>query len=315
MAKTFKKFRKNQKRLTRKRSIGRSSDPKFIKVDAEKDIGSLEKMLRKSPITIVMVYMGWCGHCQKAKPNFMDVAKKSHPGVSFALLNGDLQDKTSLKSVKIEGVPEFVVNANINGQLQSTKVPISYEKNSIERLANASVATVNELPKTMAISKKTPAEVLATVKRNNAGNVKLSNNIKAAAEEALPIPNTEINIPESLMFDEGESQETPEAVKTHQGTSSQKLLKGSPLGNVFPEGPLMVNSLNPMDATSPMATLLNMSRRAEMGKEPMKGGSTIQPRSDPNHPGQFVVNIPGKKAVRGKYSEVAKAIRKYEGLE
>ena len=83
--------------------------PKFLKVDAEKDIGSLEKMLRKSPITIVMVYMGWCGHCQKAKPNFMDVAKKNHPGVSFALLNGDLQEKTSLKSVKIEGVPEVVV--------------------------------------------------------------------------------------------------------------------------------------------------------------------------------------------------------------
>ncbi len=308
MARTFKKFRKNQKRLTRKRGSATSArSPKFIKVDAEKDIGSLEKMLRKSPITIVMVYLGWCGHCQKAKPNFMEVAKKNHPGVSFALLNGDLQDKTSLKSVKVEGVPEFVVNANINGQLQSTKVPISYEKDAIERLANASVATANELPATMAISNKTPADLLASVKRNNAGNVKLNKNIAGpvtvattASDEALPIPNTEVSMPESLMFDEGEapeSEKAPEPAKTYSG-------------------PLMVNSLNPMNATSPMATLLNMSKRAETNAETMKGGAAnIQPRQDANHPGQFVVNIPGKKTVRGKYSTVAKAIRKYEGLE
>lgn len=313
MARTFKKFRKNHKRITRKRSVG--STPKFMKVDAEKDVASFEKMLRKSPITIVMVYLGWCGHCQKAKPNFMEVAKKNHPGVSFALLNGDLQDQTSLKSVKVEGVPEFVVNANISGQLQSTKVPISYEKDSIERLANASVATLNELPTTIAISKKTPAEVLATVKRNNAGNVSLNKNIKAApvkvqSNEALPIPNSEVDMASSLMFDDDElikpvAEEAPK-----------------PKENMLPEAPYMVKSLNPMDVTSPIATLLNMSRRAEMNAEEgvMKGGNTgsIQPHADPDHPGQFVVAIPmkkGKKTIRGKYSEVAKAIRKYEGIE
>ena len=122
--------------------------------------------------------------------------------------------------MKVEGVPEFVVNANINGQLQSTKMPISYEKDSIERLANASVLTVNELPKTMAISKKTPAEVLATVKRNNAGNVKLNKNIRGAAEEALPIPDSEVSMAESLMFDEGEPtkvENRPELPKTDEG--------------------------------------------------------------------------------------------------
>jgi thiol-disulfide isomerase/thioredoxin len=308
MVKTFKKAGKNNKYITRKKKF--KNAPKFIKVDAEKDIGSLEKMLRKSPITIVMVYMGWCGHCQKAKPNFMEVAKKNHPGVSFALLNGDLQDKTSLKSVKIEGVPEFVVNANINGQLQSTKVPISYEKNSIERLANASVATVNELPKTMAISNKSPSEVLATVKRNNADNVQLNKNIKTAAvtmpsNETLPIPNTEIDIPDSLMFDDDITPYTEKSLEP---------------AKIY-EGPLMINSLNPMDATSPMATLLNMSKKANMNttnanETIIKGGSmNIQPRADPNHPGKFIVHIPGKKSIRGKYSTVAKAIRKYEGVK
>jgi thiol-disulfide isomerase/thioredoxin len=311
MARTFKKFRKNQKRLTRKRgSVTSARSPKFIKVDAEKDIGSLEKMLRKSPITIVMVYLGWCGHCQKAKPNFMEVAKKNHPGVSFALLNGDLQDKTSLKSVKVEGVPEFVVNANINGQLQSTKVPISYEKEAIERLANASVATANELPATMAISNKTPADLLASVKRNNAGNVKLNKNIAGpvtvASDEALPIPDTEVSMPESLMFDEEFGEE-------NKGSKKASLASTKVMPAEINEAPLMINSLNPMSATSPIATLLNMSKKTE---EPMKGGAAnIQPRQDPNHPGHFVVNIPGKKTVRGKYSTVAKAIRKYEGLE
>jgi thiol-disulfide isomerase/thioredoxin len=302
MAKTFKRKGKINRRTTRRRG----SAPSFMKVDAAKDIPSFEKMLHKSPITIVMVYLGWCGHCQKAKPNFMNVAKKNHPGVSFALLNGDIQDQTSLKQIKVEGVPEFVVNANINGNIQSTKVPISYETDAIERLANASVATLNDLPPTIAISKKTPAEVLASVKRNNAGNMKLNKN-NAASNSALPIPNTEVAMPESLMG----NKEKPTAPLNVPKNSYQ--------------GPLKINSLNPMSATSPIATLMNinkLSERAEneaaaplnVAPEMKQAGGNIQPRHDPKHPGKFILELPGMSTIRGSYSTIAKKLRKFEGV-
>jgi thiol-disulfide isomerase/thioredoxin len=290
MAKTFKKHKKIGKRATaRNKHTSKSS---FMKVDIEKDIPSFEKMLRKSPVTIVMVYLGWCGHCQKAKPGFMEVAKQNHPGVNFAMLNGDIQDKTSLKNVKVEGVPEFVVNVSSNGNIQSTKVPISYEKDSIERLANASTNTLKQmsaLPTTFAISNKEPANILANIKKNNANK----NVNRTIDEEALPVPNSS----DELMFDMEEM--TKEPTKVSKPTNALSM-----------SGPIMINSLNPLSTTSPLATLMNISR--ENKNKMTGGGSHPQPHQDPTHPGMFVVNIPGKKLVRGKYSKVAKAIREYE---
>lgn len=301
MAKSFKKHKKIARRVTARNKRGSKSS--FMKVDLEKDIPSFEKMLRKSPVTIVMVYLGWCGHCQKAKPGFMEVAKQNHPGVNFAMLNGDIQGKTSLRNVKVEGVPEFVVNVSSNGNIESTKVPISYEKESIERLANASTNTLKQmsttpmssLPATFAISNKEPSIILSNIKKNNAN--KKNTNI-VIDDEALPVPNSD-----ELMFDMEES------------LSSKKITK--PTNALSMSGPIMINSLNPLSTTSPLATLMNMSKgnvsRENLNKNKMTGGgSQPQPQQDPTHPGMFVVNIPGKKQVRGKYSKIAKAIREYE---
>jgi thiol-disulfide isomerase/thioredoxin len=124
------------------RKHGKGGSGKFLRVDSAKDIKKFEEFLKKSPITITMVYLGWCGHCKKAEPTFREVAKNNYPGVNFAMLNGDIQNQTSIKSVEVQGVPAFVVNAR-NGTMNSAaEVPISYDKNSVERLANASVQTV-----------------------------------------------------------------------------------------------------------------------------------------------------------------------------
>jgi thiol-disulfide isomerase/thioredoxin len=101
-------------------------------------------MLKKGPLTITMVYLGWCGHCKKAEPTFREVAQNNYPGVNFAMLNGDLQEQTSIKSVKVEGVPEFVVSVPSKSTEGNTsvKVPVSYDKNTLERLATVSSNTV-----------------------------------------------------------------------------------------------------------------------------------------------------------------------------
>ena len=129
-------------RKMKTRKHGKGGSGKFLRVDSAKDIKKFEEFLKKSPITITMVYLGWCGHCKKAEPTFREVAKNNYPGVNFAMLNGDIQNQTSIKSVEVQGVPAFVVNAR-NGTMNSAaEVPISYDKNSVERLANASVQTV-----------------------------------------------------------------------------------------------------------------------------------------------------------------------------
>ena len=282
---------------------------RFMRVNAEKDIPSFEKLLKKGPVTIVMVYLDWCGHCQKAKPGFMEVAKKTYPGVNFALLNGDIQDKTSLKSVKVEGVPEFVVNVAQNGVTTASKVPISYEKESIARLANASSASVNTMmnkfPATMAISNKNAAEVLAEIKKNK--------NNSMMNEEALPVPNV-IDESADMLNAVGEAN-------LGEANVGEANLGEANVGeaNTQLPAPTVINPMTPMGVTSPIATFMNMSKNMQDASR-MQGGSRmsyIQPRQDQINRTQFLVELPTRnkksktRKVRGKYSTVAKAIREY----
>lgn len=133
------------KMKTRKHGKGGARGGKFLRIDRAEDIPKFENLLKKGPITITMVYLGWCGHCKKAEPAFREVAKNNYPGVNFAMLNGDIQNQTSIKSVEVQGVPAFVVNARNGSTNTAAEVPISYDKNSVERLANASVQTVKSV--------------------------------------------------------------------------------------------------------------------------------------------------------------------------
>jgi len=129
------KARKTQRRRDRR---GGSGARKFMNVATAADIPAFEKMLKNGPIVVGMFYLSWCGHCKKAEPSFKDVAAKNYPGVSFAMVNSDLKDKTSLRSVEVNGVPDFFVSVpNKSGsQPNSTIKPeMSYDKSSIERLA------------------------------------------------------------------------------------------------------------------------------------------------------------------------------------
>jgi thiol-disulfide isomerase/thioredoxin len=129
------KGRKTQRRRDRR---GGSQARKFMNVATAADIPAFEKMLKNGPIVVGMFYLSWCGHCKKAEPSFKDVAAKNYPGVSFAMVNSDLKDKTSLRSVEVNGVPDFFVSVPNKGGSQpnsTIKPEMSYDQSSIERLA------------------------------------------------------------------------------------------------------------------------------------------------------------------------------------
>lgn len=114
------------------------------------DIPAFERMMKSGPIVVGMFYLSWCGHCKKAEPSFKDVAARNYPGVNFAMVNSDLKDRTSLRNVQVEGVPDFFVSVPNKGSTNTTIKPeMSYDKPSIERLAtvvsNASLADPKSL--------------------------------------------------------------------------------------------------------------------------------------------------------------------------
>ncbi len=123
-------------RVKKGRKTQRRGAKRFMNVETVADIPAFERMLKKGPIVVGMFYLSWCGHCKKAEPSFKDVASKNYPGVSFAMVNSDLKDKTSLRTVEVNGVPDFFVSVpNKSGANSTIKPEMSYDRSSIERLA------------------------------------------------------------------------------------------------------------------------------------------------------------------------------------
>lgn len=294
-ASSIKKFRSN---ATKKNKIGRGS---FFKIDSAKDIPKFEDMLKKSPVTIIMVHLDWCGHCKRAKPGFMEVAKQNHPGVNFAMLNGDIQGQTSIKNIKVEGVPEFIVHANANGRSTSSVVPISYEKPDIEKLAVASVNAVNQmsaLPKVMAI------DVLNNIKKNKSAPItnSMPPSVTMTPVTMTPVTMTPVTMSESAL-------PVPNVIAADE--EEKELPKDLQLPEEIPTMPVTTKSMNFMSATSPMATLMNLTKKPEE-KKMQNGGqapSIVNMVSSVTHPTQFVAKVKGT-TLRGSVKSIMKAIKK-----
>ena len=67
----------------------------------------------KNKVVLIMAQASWCGHCQRAKPEFQKAVDKwcQKPGVAFATIDGS-QDSTEsekalLARLDVEGFPTF----------------------------------------------------------------------------------------------------------------------------------------------------------------------------------------------------------------
>lgn len=85
----------------------------------------LDERLSKGPLTLVLVYADWCGHCQRFKP-VMDQLE-STPGrtIQTARIRDDVFAKSSLGNTKIEGYPSLLL-------IKNNKEPVSFQKENGE---------------------------------------------------------------------------------------------------------------------------------------------------------------------------------------
>lgn len=84
--------------------------PKSVDIRDEKDIPQFESMLQTGPITIVLVYADWCGHCTSFKKNIWSKLKSmNHRKLPLASVHYDQFPKTSLADAKLEGYPSVLV--------------------------------------------------------------------------------------------------------------------------------------------------------------------------------------------------------------
>ena len=82
---------------------------KSVDVRSQKDVKDLERDIKIGPITIVLIYADWCGHCTRFKEDVWKKLTSKPSKVNLASIHHDQLTNTSLRDAKIRGYPSVLV--------------------------------------------------------------------------------------------------------------------------------------------------------------------------------------------------------------
>jgi thiol-disulfide isomerase/thioredoxin len=159
----------------RQTTVGRLNP---VDVRSKADIGGLENLIISGPLTLVLVYADWCGHCQTFKQNMWnEVSKMPNKTVNTASVHYDMVDKTSLKNAKIDGYPSLLL-------VGTDKKPATFENDGVENNAMPAPENKEELVKMVNTPMNSPVKnansVAKTVLNNASANVNVKNAVTIA---------------------------------------------------------------------------------------------------------------------------------------
>ena len=129
--------------------MGRIMSP--VDVRSADKVGAFEGMLGSGPITLVLVYADWCGHCQRfKKETWNDLTAMSNRKMNIAAVRDDMLPKTSLANSKIKGYPSLMLvgtdkrPAEFSEDGEVTNAMPSNEKKNLQSLLQTPLPEVND---------------------------------------------------------------------------------------------------------------------------------------------------------------------------
>ena len=111
---------------------GRNAHGRFVTtppltVDNDAKITKVEALIHEGPLTFVLVYADWCGHCQNYKPSWKELEKTPGRTANIVSVREDMLPKIpSIANAKIQGYPS-VIKVTPTGDIEEYKVPGSKE--------------------------------------------------------------------------------------------------------------------------------------------------------------------------------------------
>ena len=179
-------------------------------VRSKKDIAAFEGLLGRGPLTIVLVYADWCGHCQTFKQNMWnEVSQMPEKTVNTASVHYDMVENTSLKNAKIDGYPSLLLVGTDKkpatfkteeGATNAMPAPESVEelKSMVNTPVSEPVSNANTVATKVVNNSKTNSTNVASINTVNNivetnvvnSNSKTVNTYRPANSSDLPVPDT-----------------------------------------------------------------------------------------------------------------------------
>lgn len=116
------------KKNTSRSVMGRLMPP--VDVRSEDQLGELSKRIAAGPLTLVLVYADWCGHCTTFKPMMEKLETCPGRSIQTARIREDMFPKSSLSSAKIEGYPTLLL-VDKNGTASNFKTDSGEVTNAV----------------------------------------------------------------------------------------------------------------------------------------------------------------------------------------
>ncbi len=215
---------------------------KTVDVRKSADVKALEEVLKKHPITIILIHADWCGHCKTYKKNvWSKLQELPNRKNGLAAIHHDQLDGTQFADAKIRGYPSVILVGK-------------------EKMAEFE-------------DEEGPTNALPTEQANDAA---LMESLATSAEPSTltgTLKTMKSNVDTAPVSDnEEESPELSEEAKQSREISAYANKKASPKTNVS-ASPLVVPdpSKDTLDTQEPSAQMSMEFNKAE-GAEPKKGG-------------------------------------------
>ena len=190
--------RRKQTPYSRMSSVGRMFPPVDIRESGSMD--ELMKRVRSGPITIVLVYADWCGHCTEFMPHFDKAAKSNMRTAQVAKINESAVESMNMalksmnqsaKTPTIEGYPTVISIdtkgnsvANINAikdsavmeQVMAKAGPAAIESSNMNSTMKSTNMKSNKaMNSNMMLNTSLPPVVSSNAMQNSANSAEYNN--------------------------------------------------------------------------------------------------------------------------------------------
>jgi len=136
---------------------GRFTATPLVDVRKEKDIPAVQKLIHNGPVTFVLVYADWCGHCTQFKPTWGEYANTPGRTANIASVHHDMVENIpEIANAKIQGYPS-VVKITPSGEMSEYKVPGTEEKTNALPYMRETATMKKELTTPVTTSSSVPS--------------------------------------------------------------------------------------------------------------------------------------------------------------